>query len=273
MAISALDAVILAVVQGVTEWLPISSSAHLALAQKALGVEVPVAYDLWLHVGTLVAVILYYRRRLLVLIKAVLAGPRATKEGGWRQAWLVDNDRRLALAVVLGTIPIVIAGVLFEKLITGTFNSLAWIGWTFVANAVLLALAGVRKPTHRMPDVRLRDGAAAGLLQVLALAPAISRSGSTLCGGMLAGLERPSAADLSFLLSIPALAGAVVFQAPELAAMGDVGLPAIVLGFLVTFGVGFATIAALLSWVRRHSLLPFAAYSLVAGILVLAFLL
>jgi undecaprenyl-diphosphatase len=270
MSLPALDAVLLAIVQGVTEWLPISSSAHLALAQRLLGVEVPVAYDLWLHVGTLVAVVLYYRRRLWQLIVAVLAGPRATREAGWRAAWLGDPERRLALAVVLGTIPIVIAGILFERLVKDTFNSLAWIAWTFIANAALLALAGVRKPTHALPDVRVRDGVSAGLLQVLALAPAISRSGSTLCGGMLAGLERPAAADLAFLLSIPALAGAVVFQAPELAAMGDVGAPAIVLGFLVTFAVGYATIAALLSWVRRHSLLPFAAYSLAAGIAVLA---
>jgi undecaprenyl-diphosphatase len=270
VAVPWLDAVLLAIVQGVTEWLPISSSAHLALAQHFLGIDVPVAYDLWLHVGTLVAVVLYYRRRLWDLIKAVWAGPRATRESGWKAAWLGDLDRRLALAVVIGTVPIVIAGVLFESLVQHTFNSLVWIGWTFLANAVLLALAGVRKPTHAMPGLRLRDGASAGLLQVLALAPAISRSGSTLCGGMLAGLERPAAADLAFLLSIPALAGAVVFQAPELAAMGDVGAPAIVLGFLVTFAVGYATIAALLSWVRRHSLLPFAAYSLVAGLLVLA---
>lgn len=269
MAVPWLDAVLLAIVQGVTEWLPISSSAHLALAAHILDVEVPVAYNLWLHVGTLVAVVLYYRRRLRDLIKAVLAGPRATREAGWKAAWLGDQDRRLALAVVIGTVPIVVAGVLFESLVQDTFNSLIWIGWTFIANAVLLALAGVRKPTHALPGLRLRDGVSAGAFQVLALAPAISRSGSTLCGGMLAGLERPAAADLAFLLSIPALAGAVVFQAPELAAMGDVGWPAIVLGFLVTFAVGYATIAALLSWVRRHSLLPFAAYSLAAGVLVL----
>src|SRR5688572_24196121 len=100
VALSALDAILLAVVQGVTEWLPISSSGHLALTQRLLGVEVPVAYDLWLHVGTLVAVVIYYRRRLADLLRAVLAGPKADREAGWRQAWIGDADRRLALAVV-----------------------------------------------------------------------------------------------------------------------------------------------------------------------------
>lgn len=273
MAVSVLDAILLAVVQGVTEWLPISSSGHLALTQRLLGVEVPVAYDLWLHVGTLVAVVIYYRRRLAELVRAVWAGPRATKEVGWRAAWLGDLDRRLALAVVVGTVPIVIAGVVFEALVHETFNSLVWIGWTFIANAALLVLAGLRKPTHGLKELRMGDGVSAGLFQVLALAPAISRSGATLCGGMLAGLDRPSAADLAFLLSIPALAGAVVFQSPELAAMGEVGWPAILIGLVVTFAVGYATIAGLLAWVRRHSLLPFAAYSLVAGVAVLLFLL
>lgn len=269
MAVSAWDAVVLAVVQGVTEWLPISSSGHLALTQRLLGAEVPVAYDLWLHVGTLVAVVLYYRKRLAQLTRAALEGPRATRHVGWRAAWLGDAERRLAVAVILGTLPIVIAGVLFESLVHETFNSLAWIGWTFIANAALLVLAGLRKATHGLDALRLRDGTLAGLLQVLALAPAISRSGATLCGGMLAGLDRPSAADLAFLLSIPALGGAIVFQAPELASMGDVGWPALLIGLIVTFAVGYATIAALLAWVRRHSLLPFAAYSLAAGALVL----
>ncbi len=270
MAVSVLDAVILAIVQGVTEWLPISSSGHLALAQHLLGLEVPVAYDLWLHVGTLLAVIVYYRRRLLDMTKAVLAGPKAAKEAGWRAAWLGDLDRRLAVAVVVGTIPIVIAGVLFEDLVHDTFNSLVWVGWTFLANAVLLALAGVRKPTHGAAEVRVKDGLAAGAMQVFALLPAISRSGATLAGGMWAGLDRHSAADLAFLLSIPALTGAVVFQAPELAGMGEVGWPAIVIGFVGTFAVGYASIAFLLAWVRKHSLLPFAAYSAVAGAAVLA---
>lgn len=272
MAVSAFDALVLAIVQGLTEWLPISSSGHLALTQRILGLEVPVAYDLWLHVGTLVAVVVYYRRRLADLTQAVLAGPRAVKEAGWNAAWLGDPDRRLALAVGVGTIPIVVAGVVFETLVHETFNSLVWIGWTFVANAVLLAFAGVRQPTHGATEVRVRDGAAAGAMQVLALLPAISRSGATLAGGMWAGLDRPSAADLAFLLSIPALTGAVVFQAPELAAMGEVGWPAITIGLLGTFAVGYASIAFLLSWVRRHSLMGFAAYSFVAGASVLLFL-
>lgn len=270
MAVSALDALILAIVQGITEWLPISSSAHLALAQHLLEIDVPVAYDLWLHVGTLLAVIVYYRRRLLELTRAVLAGPVASRQFGWKAAWLGDLDRRLAVAVVVGTVPIVVAGVLFETLVHETFNSLVWIGWTFLANAILLALAGVRKPTHGAAEVRLRDGAAAGAMQVFALLPAISRSGATLAGGMWAGLDRHSAADLAFLLSIPALTGAVVFQAPELAAMGEVGWVAIAIGFIGTFVVGYASIAFLLAWVRKHSLLPFAAYSAIAGAAVLA---
>ncbi|HUR26409.1 MAG TPA: undecaprenyl-diphosphate phosphatase [Candidatus Thermoplasmatota archaeon] len=265
MAVSVVDALILAIVQGVTEWLPISSSGHLALTQRLLGIEVPVAYDLWLHVGTLLAVIVYYRRRLVELTRAVLVGPAATKKDGWKAAWLGDLDRRLALAVVLGTVPIVIAGVLLESLVKDTFNSLVWIGWTFLANAVLLALAGVRRPTHGAGDVRVKDGVAAGVMQVFALLPAISRSGATLAGGMWAGLDRPSAADLAFLLSIPALTGAVVFQAPELAGMGDVGWPAIAIGLVGTFAVGYGSIAFLLSWVRRHSLAGFAAYSAALG--------
>lgn len=272
MAVSALDALVLAIVQGLTEWLPISSSGHLALTQRFLGIEVPVAYDLWLHVGTLVAVVVYYRRRLADLARAVLSGPRVTRQVGWRAAWLGDLDRRLAVAVVVGTVPIVVAGVVFETLVHSTFNSLVWIGWTFLANGVLLAFAGVRTPTRIAGDVRVRDGLAAGAMQVLALLPAISRSGATLAGGMWAGLDRPSAADLAFLLSIPALTGAVVFQAPELAGMGEVGWPAIVIGLVATFAVGYASIAFLLSWVRRHSLMGFAAYSAVVGVAVLAYL-
>ncbi|MHB1261322.1 MAG: undecaprenyl-diphosphate phosphatase [Thermoplasmatota archaeon] len=250
------QAIVLAVVQGLTEWLPISSSAHLVVAQRLMGVDVPVAFSLWLHAGTLVAVVVNYRVRIAALFFAVLAPrrePSATRSA----------DRRFAFSLILATIPVGLAGIALGPWVEQAFSSLAWVGLALLGTATLLGLASwserrrAGRPAH---PVGLADAAAIGLVQVAALLPGLSRSGSTISAGVLRGLDRRTAVEFSFLLSIPLLAGALVLKAPELADLAIHGGAVPIVGFLVSAVVGLVSIRPLLGIVTRAPLWTFAAY-------------
>jgi undecaprenyl-diphosphatase len=200
VAMDYLQAVILAAVQGVTEWLPVSSSGHLVLFQKMMGLDVPVAFDVLLHLGTLAAVVVFLWKDLMGLARSAAKG-----------------DYRLAAYIVLATIPAGLAGVLLKKHIEAVFNNLFALTVSFLFTGILL-LATKKAGGSRQLDAK--SASYVGLMQAVSILPGVSRSGSTISAGLLLGLGRQEAARFSFLLSVPVILGAAFVEAKGLANPG-----------------------------------------------------
>jgi undecaprenyl-diphosphatase len=263
--VSALEAIVLGIVQGLTEFLPISSTAHLRIVPAFVGWEDPgAAFTAVVQLGTMAAVLLYFREDLWRIARASLAGLRDREA---RRSF----DFRLGLYIVLGTIPIGIFGLIFKDQIETGARDLTLIGCTLIALGLLL-LAAERVATHRreLDDLNGRDGLIIGLAQAAALVPGVSRSGATITAGLFLGFERTAAARYSFLLSVPAVVLSGLF---ELRHVGDGQHAAAVptaIATLIAFVVGYASIAFLLRYLVHHSTAVFVAYRVALGALVLA---
>jgi undecaprenyl-diphosphatase len=256
-------AALLGLVQGLTEFLPISSTAHLRIAPDLLAQPDPgAAFTAVIQLGTLAAVIVYFWKDLWSMTHAAFTAPRSPAA---RQAWLI----------VLGTVPIGIAGVTLKRYITGEWRALTVVAAALIAVGVLMAWVDRRKIGERMvSDLGVRDALLIGLAQACALVPGVSRSGATITCALLLGLTRPSAARWSFLLSIPAIAAAGVFELKD--AFHDThgaGVVPIAVATAVAFVSGYASIAWLLAHLRTKSLVPFAIYRVLLGGSLLAYVL
>lgn len=268
---SFLEAVILGVVQGLTEFLPVSSSGHLRIVPAVAGWEDPgAAFTAVIQIGTMAAVLIYFRRELLAVAR------------DWTRATLrigrpLDEDNvQLGWYLALGTLPIVIFGFAFRNQIENGARDLYIIGVTLIVLGLLLGLAD-RMATHKrdMSQITPRDVAIIGLAQAAALVPGVSRSGSTLTAGLALGLKRAEAARFSFLLSVPAVVLSGVF---ELRTVFDgewgagIGIGDVVVSTIVSFVVGYGAIAFLLRWLGSHNTSIFVVYrvALGAAVLVLA---
>lgn len=250
-----LQDIILGLVQGLTEFLPISSSGHLVLVPAVLGWEEPsLTFDILLHLGTLLAVVLYFRRELLGLILGVC---------GRGQDPAIA--RRLAGYLVIGTIPAAVAGLALGDVFERLFQSPLWVCGELVVTAlVLLATERLGERAERR-DLDGRAATAIGLAQAVAIAPGISRSGTTIGAGLWLGLPREEATRFSFLLSIPAIAGAGLVSLGDVAG-GRFELTAGVMAGVAAAGIsGYLSIGGLLRYVRTRSLGVFAAYLLVVA--------
>lgn len=277
------EAIILGIVQGIAEFAPISSSAHLIIVPWLFGWDNPalggLAFDVALHLGTLAAVVAYFRRELWALLKAGLASIFQLRIGN-------DFDRKLAWLLVLGTIPAVIAGFLLEDAINALFHShgVDIPTWAMLTVAGLLGGVGLlmwlveKLARHDRPlsDIRLDDAMAVGGAQTLALFPGVSRSGATLIAGMALGFKRDVAARFSFLLSVPVTAGAGakslldVWDGWQSGALVNSDLLLFLVG-IVSAGVsGFLCIHFLLRYLRRSSTMIFVIYRLAVAALVVA---
>jgi len=269
-----LKAALLGVLQGLTEFLPVSSTGHLVLAQKALGIDQDrygLSFDAALHLGTLVALVWYFGSRWLPLIEAAL---RSLAERS-----LADAEARLAWLIVVGTIPAAVLGLLFESRIEDAFRSPALVATMLIAfSAVFVVAEGLGKRQRHLPDLRWVDAVIIGFAQAVALVPGVSRSGATISAGLLRDIDRGEAAAFAFLMSAPIILGAVVSQVPGVAgdfADGALGWndAAFFVTGLVTAGiVGYASIAFLLRFLVTNSLVPFAYYRVGLGLLVFAVL-
>jgi undecaprenyl-diphosphatase len=267
---SNLEALLLGIVQGLTEFLPISSSGHLILVpwlQDYHFLEHDEAFnktfDVALHAGTLIAVLAYFRDEIIGLARALWESLRARE--------VVGADQRLAWAIVTGTVPAVIAGGLGESFIEDHLGEPWQIAILIIAFALLLAWADRRPQRRRLRDVGPRRGLYVGLAQVLALAPGVSRSGVTITAGRFLGLARDDAARFSFLLLAPVTAGAVVFKGYRAISEGlppGVAEPMIV-GTAAAAASGYLAIAGLLAFVSRRSYDVFVVYRVAVGVLVL----
>ena len=265
---SVIEAIVLGIVQGLTEFLPISSTGHLRIVPSFLGWEDPgAAFTAVVQLGTMAAVLLYFREDLIRIGRAWLDSVR---ERGRRR----DLDARLGWYIVLGTIPIGIFGVLFKDQIETGARDLYLIGIALIVFGLIMYVADHKATLRRqIDDVEARDGFWVGMAQALALVPGVSRSGATISAGLFLGLDRAAAARFSFLLSVPAVVLSGLF---ELASIihGDesqsAGAGSLVIATSLAFVVGYASIALLLRFLVRHTLFVFVAYRIVLGAIVLA---
>ena len=268
LAMSLLEALVLGLVQGLTEFLPISSTAHLRIAPELFGWRDPgAAYSAVIQLGTVAAVVLYFWRDLLSLSAAFIRGLRDRKPFG-------TVESRLAWFVLVGTLPIGVMGLLFKKSIESTLRSLYVISASLILLAVVLYLVErAAKHTRTLADMTMSDGVMIGLWQALALIPGSSRSGTTLTGGLSLGLKREDAARFSFLLSVPATALAGIFELKHLIEAPErPSTMALLVGTGVAFVSGMAAIAGLLRYLRTRTTLVFVVYRLGLGVLLLVLL-
>jgi undecaprenyl-diphosphatase len=258
-------AIFLGLLQGATEFLPISSSGHLALAESFLGIkEGSLAFDVALHLGTLLGVIIYFRRDFSVMFIAMVK-PRVLGEEAIKQ-------RLLALYICLGTIPAVVAGYLLKDAAETIFRAPILIAGTLAGAGLLLLLADkLGKHKRSMKHIGLADVAVIGLAQAFALIPGVSRSGITMTAALMMGWNRMSAARFSFLLSAPIILGAGIYNLPAIIRQGsEPGQSGFYLaGFVAAAVSGYLVIAFLLRFVQTHSFAVFAYYRFVLAALVL----
>ncbi|HEU0025117.1 MAG TPA: undecaprenyl-diphosphate phosphatase [Thermoleophilaceae bacterium] len=265
---SILEAIVLGIVQGLTEFLPISSTGHLRIVPAFLGWEDPgAAFTAVTQLGTMAAVLLYFRRDLERIARAWL---RSLREPALSR----ELDARLGWYILLGTVPIGIFGVLFKDQIETGARDLYLIGVALIAlGLVLLVAEKVGTRERGIEQIQTRDGFAIGMAQALALIPGVSRSGATITAGLFMGLNRTAAARFSFLLSIPAvvLSGLLELGSILSGEEGDhTSLGALVIATAMAFATGYASIALLLRYLERHSTIVFVVYRVALGTLVLA---
>lgn len=263
-------AIILGIIQGLTEFLPISSSAHLILIPWLFGWgESGLQFDVALHMGTLVAVFIYFWRDLLDMVMAVPTGILQRRP-------FANPKSRLAWIIVFGSIPAAIVGILFNDRIDDYFHSdsggntaIALIALLLIGLAVILWIAE-RTARHIRPmeDLGWKSGLFIGCAQALALLPGVSRSGSTITAGLFTGLKRDDAARFSFLLGVPAILGAGVLETKKVIDAGLSGseLTTFLVGAVTSAIVGYLAIAFLLSFLRRNSTMVFIVYRVIIGI-------
>ncbi|HUJ60501.1 MAG TPA: undecaprenyl-diphosphatase UppP [Kofleriaceae bacterium] len=258
-------AAVLGVVQGLTEFIPVSSTAHLKIARALLGQHVPndtfTAYIAVIQLGTLAAVLVYFAKDLVHLAVAMVRAP-------------TTHDGKLPFMLALGTLPIVVVGLLFRHRIESDLTSIYLIAGTLIGIGLVMAVIdqhAVGREGRTIATLTYTDALLVGLAQTLALVPGVSRSGSTICMALLLGFTRSDSARFSFLLSIPAVAGAGILEASKaFHELGSGAIPAIGVGCGVAAITGYATIAWFLRWLGSHQLLGFAIYRIACGVALVA---
>jgi len=263
------DAIILGIVEGLTEFLPVSSTGHLTIASKMLGQQIDdpaiTAFTAVIQFGAIAAVVLFMWKEIRRYAVAWFRGLRKPEYRG-------EFDHRMGWFVIVGSLPICIVGFLAKGIIAGPLRSMWWVaGSLIVWSFFMIAAERLGSKNRPLEKLTLVDAIVMGLVQCLALIPGVSRSGATLVGGLFRGLDRVAATRMAFLLGIPALVGAAVFELPD-ALGGDVGLAPVLVGTFVSFVVGYASVAWLLRFVAKHSIEIFAFYRILLGVVILILL-
>lgn len=270
--VTVFESIILGIVQGLTEFLPISSTAHLRVIPALLGWTDPgAAFSAVIQIGTILAVFVYFREDLLRIARGTLRGIKSGRP-------LQDKDGRLGFYICVGSIPIVVSGLLFQKLIKNELRSLYVIAAALVAVGIVMAIAdrlAARKQRDGViREITLQDALFVGTAQMFALIPGVSRSGSTIAAGLIRGLDRAEAARFSFLLSIPAITGAGLKELYELLQLGidPDGVVTLITGTVVSFVVGYAAIAGLIAFLKKRSVMVFVVYRIGLAVVLLGLL-
>ena len=267
-----LQILVLSIIQGATEFLPISSTAHLVLVPWIFGWQDPgLTFDVALHAGTLVALLVYFATTWWSLLIGLFTGKAqelAVLDG-------VENPRRLLGLLVLGTIPAALAGYFLEPYAETVFRSPRLVAFALIIVALVMWMADqLPSLARKLSQVDVGDTVSVGLAQALAVIPGVSRAGITIAAGMFRGLERETAARFSFLLATPIIAGAAMKEMAEMSVLGlpaGVSMSALAVGFVVSALTGFAAIWFLLRYLQRRTLKIFVAYRVVLGIIILVY--
>jgi undecaprenyl-diphosphatase len=268
--VTMLQSVILGIIEGVTEFLPVSSTGHLTIAEDLMKLKTDndavTAYTAVIQDGAILAAIVYFRQDIVRVVRAWLRGL-------FNASARANYDYRFGWYVIWGTVPIAILGVVARPLIEGPLRSL-WVVAAALAlwSAVIVHAERTSRPTRWTErDIGLSDALAIGLVQSVALIPGVSRSGATISGGLYRGLDRVSATRFSFLLGIPALLAAGIFELPK-AMKSNVGGSVVLVGVLVSFVVAYVSIAWLLRFVAHHSIARFVPYRVLLAVVVVGLL-
>ena len=251
--VSLLQAIILGIVQGITEWLPISSSGHLVLMQTLFGLEPPVLFDVILHIGSLVVILIVFWKD----IKNLAIG-------------VVKKDKthlNYLLMLLIASIPIFLAGYFLNSFIKSIFNNLKTVGFSLLFTAFLLYLS--KHPKKKNKALNFKNTFLIGIAQALAILPGISRSGSTISVGLMQGTKKQETARFSFLLFIPAIIGATVMEAKSITEISN--LPALIIGTIAAIIAGVFSLKLLLRIIKKNKFSHFSWYCLILGMIVLAF--
>lgn len=268
MSLGILDAVVLGVVEGLTEFLPVSSTGHLTIAEGLLGLKVDdpavTAFTAVIQSGAILAVLIYFAKDIARFVRGFIGGLRSAE--GRR-----TDDWQLACAVLVGSLPIGVVGLALRDVIKGpVLRSLVTVGIALIAWSAVMVYAERRATQERGEgSVTVADGLVIGLAQCVALIPGVSRSGATISAGLLRGIDRVTATRLSFFLAIPALTAAGALELST-ALSGEVGLAPTIVGTVVSFVVAYASIAFLLKFVASNSIVAFVPYRIALGVAVLA---
>ncbi len=264
-----IDAIVLGIVEGLTEFLPVSSTGHLTILEKLLGLRIDdpavTAFTVVIQMGAILAVVWYFRRDLWNITRAWLTGVVRPEVRG-------SFDYRMGWYVIVGSVPIVVAGLAGESLITGALRNLWWVASALIGWSVVMVAAeryGTQERGER--DLTLRDSIIIGAVQCVSLIPGVSRSGATISAGLFAGLDRVAATRMSFFLSIPALMGAGIKELPT-ALGGDIPVGSTIVATIVSFLVAYASVAWLLKFVAGHSITWFVGYRVALGVVLMVLL-
>jgi undecaprenyl-diphosphatase len=284
-----LEAMLLGLLQGLTEFIPVSSSAHLRIAGIFLehGRDPGAAFTAIIQLGTELAVLVYFWRDITRIVSRFFLGLLGTKDReGEVRVPRTDHDYRMGWLIIIGSLPIVILGLLLQKLIETSFRSLWIVAVNLIVFGIIIAIADrVGRKRKKLEKLNVRDGVIFGLAQSLALVPGVSRSGGTIGAGLVLGYTREAAARYSFLLALPAVFGSGLFELyktvkePCVAAATTGCTPELYSGVetlaatVVAFVVGLAVIAFFLRYISHGSFLPFVAYRLLLGVLIIGLLL
>ncbi|MEU4390146.1 undecaprenyl-diphosphate phosphatase [Kribbella sp. NPDC023855] len=263
------DAIILGIVEGLTEFLPVSSTGHLTIASKLLGQKIDdpavTAFTAVIQFGAIAAVVLFMWKDIARYAVAWFRGLRHPEHRG-------ELDHRMGWFVIVGSLPICVVGFLARDIISGPLRSMWWVaGSLIVWSFFMVAAEKLGSKARPLTRITLLDAIVMGLIQCLALIPGVSRSGATITAGLFRGLDRVASTKMAFLLGIPALVGAAVFELKD-ALSGHIGVVPLLVGTVVSFIVGYASVAWLLRFVAKHSTSIFAFYRILLGVVILILL-
>ena len=265
-----IQGIIIGIVQGLTEFLPVSSSAHLVFIQKILGVESSLAFDVFLHLGTLIAVLWFFRYDIYKMLHSWVLSIEDIVQGRFREGFYEDPYKRLAWYVILATIPVGIVGVLFEDTVDALFAGALYVPafFLFVTGTILYLSQRMPSGNVNYDTITKKEALFMGLGQACALLPGLSRSGTTIAAGLTIGLNKEFAAKFSFILSIPAIFGAFVLQLKDIGSAMNVNLFPVLLGFVASIVAGYLAIKWMLDLIQNKNLDIFAYYCWLVGLIV-----
>ncbi len=253
--VTLVEILILSVIQGLTEWLPISSSGHLVITQAYLGLDLPLIYSVMLHVGTVIVILVVFRKDIADIVKALVRRNFETEEG------------KLALFIAVGSVPIALIGFFFYGFFESLFNNLPVVGSALLITGFVLFFSEKRIGNRKMG---ILDSLLIGLAQAVAIIPGVSRSGVTVATGLLRKIDKATAFKYSFLLSVPAVIGATVMESRELV-VGNVDMFLLFLGAIISMIVGYISLKLLQKIIMRKKFHLFAYYCWTVGLAIIVF--